>query len=265
MVRSSASALFANRKARKIASPIVIVALWEIVSRSGLVAPYILPAPTIVLHTLIGLLVSGELLPHIAISLMRSLTGFAIGSTLGILLGITIGWSRFAEDIADVPIQVLRSTPKSALIPLIIVWLGLGELSKIFIVSLPSFFLTLINTIAGVKGVDILLIKAARSLGAKDRHILREVIVPAAAPMIFAGLRLGVVISLVLLMMAEMVAANRGLGYFIQDAQRLFLTDRMFAGIVVIGLLGFISDRIVLRIEGKLLAWHKGKTIAASR
>jgi len=254
-----------DRKARKIVSPIAIIALWELVSRSGLVASYLLPAPTVVLRTLTSLLVSGELLPHIAISLMRSLAGFAIGSTLGILLGIAIGWSRFVEDVTDVPIQVLRSTPKSALIPLIIVWLGLGEPSKIFIVSLPSLFLTLINTIAGVKSVDILLIKAARSLGAKDRHILWGVIVPAAAPMIFAGLRLGVVVSLVLLMMAEMVAADRGLGFFIQDAQRLFLTDRMFAGIVVIALLGFVFDRIVLRVEGTLLVWHKGKTIAAGR
>jgi len=251
-----------NRKIRKIISPIGIIILWEIISHSGQVAPYILPAPTIIARTLINLLVSGELLPHIYISLMRSLIGFALGSILGIILGIGIGWSKLVEDIVDIPVQVLRAVPKSALIPLIIIWLGLGETSKIFLVALPGFFMTLINTITGVKSVDILMVKAARSLGAKDRQILREVVIPTALPMIFASFRLGIVVSLVLLIIAEMVAANHGLGYFILDSQRLWNIDKVFAGITVISFLGFIFDRIVLLMEKIFLGWHKGKSIS---
>lgn len=253
--------LLANRKVRKIISPIGIILLWEIISRSGYVAPYILPAPSTIGYTLLHLLINGEILRHIYISLFRSIIGFALGSILGIMLGIGIGWSKLVEDIFDVPVQVLRAVPKSALIPLIIIWLGLGEASKIFIVTLPSFFMTLINTIAGVKGVDILMVKAARSLGAKDRQILIEVVIPAASPMIFAALRLGIVVSLVLLVIAEMIAADRGLGYFILEEQRFWLTDRMFAGIVVISLIGFAFDRTVLLAERKVMLWHKGKTV----
>jgi len=192
---------------------------------------------------------------------MRSLIGFALGSILGIILGIGIGWSKLVEDIVDIPVQVLRAVPKSAVIPLIIIWLGLGETSKIFLVALPGFFIILINTIAGVKGVDILLVKAACSLGAKDRHILKEVVIPSAAPMIFAGLRLGVVVSMVLLVITEMIAADRGLGYFILEQQRFWLTERMFSGIMVISLIGFAFDRVVLLAEKTMLQWHKGKTI----
>lgn len=249
-----------NRKVRKIISPIVIIILWEIISRSGQVAPYILPAPTIIVRTLIKLLVSQELLPHIYISLMRSLIGFALGSILGIILGIGIGWSKLVEDIVDVPIQVFRAVPKSAVIPLIIIWLGLGEASKIFLVATPSFFMTLINSITGVKSVDNLMVKAARSLGARDRQILKEVVIPTALPMIFAALRLGIVVSLVLLIIAEMIAANYGLGYFILDSQRLWDTPKVFAGIAMITLFGYTFDRIILSMERKFLAWNRSKS-----
>ncbi|PIP09143.1 MAG: ABC transporter permease [Syntrophobacteraceae bacterium CG23_combo_of_CG06-09_8_20_14_all_50_8] len=257
----STSNLLANRKIRKLISPIGIIILWEIISRSGHVALYILPTPSTIGYTLFHLLISGELLPHIYISLIRSLIGFALGSILGIILGIGIGWSKFVEDIVDVPVQLLRAVPKSALIPLIIIWLGLGETSKIFMVALPPFFLTLINTISGVKGVDLIMIKAARSLGASDRKILKEIVIPSAGPIIFAGLRNGIVVSMVLLVIAEMIAADRGLGYFILETQCFWLTERMFAGIMIISFIGFAFDWTVLFAEKKIIKWHRGKTI----
>ncbi len=246
---------------RKIISPVVIVLIWEASSRLGWVVPYMLPPPTEILQTFIALLSSGTLMPHILSSLMRSLSGFVIGSALGIVTGMMIGWSRLFEDIADIPLQALRAVPKSALVPLIIIWLGLGEISKIFIVALPGFFMCLINTTSGVKGVDTLMIKAALSLGANNRQILREIVLPSALPMIFAGLRLGIVVSLVLLVIAEMVAADRGLGFFILESQRLWLVKEMFAGIITMSIIGFGLDRIMLIMESRMLKWHKGKTM----
>jgi ABC-type nitrate/sulfonate/bicarbonate transport system permease component len=128
-------------------------------------------------------------------------------------------------------------------------------------VAIPCFFLTLINTMTGVRGVESLMIKAARLLGAKERQILFRVIIPAASPMIFAGLRLAIAISLVLLIIAEMVAASKGLGYFILESQRFWAVEKMFAVIILMGLLGLILDRIVLIIGNRALAWRQGKII----
>lgn len=204
---------------------------------------------------------TGEIAHHAGISIMRALAGFTIGSFAGVLLGILIGWSKRVDELADIPLQFMRATPKSALMPLVIVWFGLGEGAKIFMVTTPPFFLALINTISGVKNVDIKMIRAARSLGANDRQILFDVVLPSTLPMIFASFRLGIVICLVLLVMAEMIAASSGLGFFILEQQRFWETDRMFAGIFLMSLIGVFFDRTVLAIEKRVLRWHKGKTL----
>jgi NitT/TauT family transport system permease protein len=169
-----------------------------------------------------------------------------------------MGWSRFVENVADIPFQMLRAVPKSALVPLFIVWFGIGEFPKIFLILLASFVICTINTMAGVRSVDITMVKAARALGAKDRQILREVVIPAASPMIFAALRLGAMTSLVLLVIAEMVAAEKGLGAFIIECQNLFYTEKVFAGIITITVIGYVLDWTVRRVEAKLLRWHRG-------
>jgi len=209
-VTSSALKVFTSSRAQWIGSPILILLLWEAVARSGLVESYVLPAPSIVFQTLSSLLASGELLPHIYISLFRALSGFVIGSILGISLGLMMGWSKFVENVADIPFQVFRAIPKSALIPLFIVWFGLGEFPKILLVSLAPFVLCTINTMAGVRNVDIIHIKAAQALGAKDGQILREVVIPSAVPMIFAALRLACVVSLMMLVFVEIAGPGRG-------------------------------------------------------
>jgi ABC-type nitrate/sulfonate/bicarbonate transport system permease component len=255
--------LLTKRNAMKIGSPIALICLWEIICRLGFVEPYLLPAPSIVIATLIRLLVNGELLPHIVASLSRALSGFVQGSVLGILVGVLVARFRIVGDMADIPLQALRAVPTAALVPLIIVWFGLGEASKVLIVAVPCFFLTLINTMTGVRNMDALVIKAARLLGAKERHILFRVIIPSAAPMIFAGLRLGVTVSLVLLIIAEMVASDRGLGFYILESQRFWSVEKMFAAIVTMSLLGLALDRIVLLVGNRLLVWRKGKTLGS--
>jgi sulfonate transport system permease protein len=247
----------------RLGSTIFILLLWEAFARAGLVESYILPAPSVVFQTLFSLLISGELLPHIYMSLFRALTGFFIGSILGILLGLVMGWSRFVENVSDIPFQVLRAIPKPALVPLFIVWFGLGEFPKILLISLTSFIQCTINTMAGVRSVDITMIKAARVLGAQDWQILKEIVIPVASPMIFAALRLGVVVSLVLLIIVEITGAREGLGYFIRNTQELFLIDQMFAGIITIAIFGYTMDWTIRKIQDRVLLWHRG--IVAAR
>jgi ABC-type nitrate/sulfonate/bicarbonate transport system permease component len=173
-----------------------------------------------------------------------------------------MGWSKYANSIADIPFNILRAIPKAALVPLFIVWFGIGEFPKILLIALTSFVMCTINTMAGVKGVDVAMVKAARSLGATNRDILREVIIPASMPMIFAALRIGVVVSFVLLVVVEITAAEKGLGVFIMDTQRLFYTDKMFAGIITLALMAYLLDRLVRIAETRILRWHKGITFA---
>jgi ABC-type nitrate/sulfonate/bicarbonate transport system permease component len=249
---------FTSDRALWIGSPVFILLVWEAVTRFGLVPPLVLLAPTAILRTLFGLITSGELLPHIGFSLFRSLLGFIVGSTLGILLGLMMGWSRFVNNVLDIPFNIFRAIPKAALIPVFIVWFGIGEFPKILLLSLTNFVMCVINTTAGVRSVDMTMIKAARSLGAKSKDILWEVVLPAASPMIFAALRVGVVFSLVMLVIVEMTAAEKGLGAFIIESQRLFYIDKMFAGIVTMAVFAFTLDVIVKKIGERALKWHKG-------
>jgi ABC-type nitrate/sulfonate/bicarbonate transport system permease component len=250
--------VFASDRVLWISSPILILILWEGITRLGSVPSFILPTPSDIFQALFHLITSGELLPHIGYSLFRALSGFVIGSTAGILLGLMMGWSRIINNIADIPFNVFRAVPKAALVPVFIIWFGIGEFPKVLLLALTVFVLCTVNTIAGVRSVDITMIKAARSLGSKDRDILWEVIIPAAMPMIFAALRLGVVSSLIMLVIAEITAADKGLGVFIMDSQRFFYTDRMFAGILTLAVFAYTLDRIVRRVEARVLRWHKG-------
>jgi ABC-type nitrate/sulfonate/bicarbonate transport system permease component len=204
------------------------------------------------------LLVSGELLPHISISLYRAIAGFFLGSVTGIIVGLLMGWFRSINSIADIPFNMIRAVPKAALAPLFILWFGIGELPKILLISMSSFIYCVINVVAGFKSVDITMIKVALSLGAKDKDILKEVIVPAISPMIFAALRLGIVVSFILLVIVEMIAAQKGLGYYIMMTQRLYYTDKMFAALIVITVFAYLLDLSIRKIEKHSLRWHKG-------
>lgn len=244
-------------------SPILVLLLWEVAARSGLLSPLVLPAPSIILQTLFNLLANGTLLPHIYMSLFRAFTGFVAGSVVGILLGLMMGWSRFVRNIADIPFNVFRAIPLATLVPVSIIWFGIGEFPKVLLVAIPAFWLCTINTMAGARSVDIIMVKAARSLGARDTDILREVVFPASTPMIAAGLRLGAVSSFLSLMLVEMIVAKNGLGAFILESQRLFYIPEMFAGIATIAALAYAVDLAVRKVEARALRWHKGVTGAA--
>jgi NitT/TauT family transport system permease protein len=255
--------------------PIILVVLWEALSRSGIVSPQILPAPTQVLVRWFsyasptepfdpvkgGYLVwffSGEL-PHDAIATtLRVAVGFAIGAGLALPLGLLMGNFPGVYRLCNPLIQVLRPIPPIAYIPLAILWFGLGNPPAFFLISLGAFFPVLMNTIAGVRTVDAIYIRAARNLGANRLTLFLWVILPAATPHILTGARVGIGVAFICVIVAEMIAVNNGLGFRILEAREYFWSDKIIAGMITIGLLGLVIDTGMSRINSYLLRWHRG-------
>lgn len=232
-----------------------ILAVWETFSRSGIVSELYLPAPSAILFAGWEMVINGEVLANIQASMFRIAIGFITGSLLGILTGLALGFSRLAEAIGNPVIYSLYPIPKIALLPLIILWLGIGELSKVAIIGLGVFFPVVINTYAGVKNVDPLLIKVAVSFRATRAHIVSKVILPGAMPMIFAGLKLAAGTSLLLLVAAEMIAAKEGIGALILHYGDLMLTTKLMVGVLVLSLLGVVFNQILNWLEKRVIPW----------
>ncbi|MFH1116620.1 MAG: ABC transporter permease [Pseudomonadota bacterium] len=246
----------------RITLPVALVAVWYLWTTLGKVSPLILPDPQSTVQGFIALVQSGELAGNTVISLKRSLGGFFLGSLLGVVTGILIGWSSFWDDFCDLVINFVRSIPKTALAPLFIVWFGLGDMSKILLISFSSYFFTVIPTIEGVKSIDNLYIKTARSMGANQRQILTTVVLPSAMPSIFAGLRLSVTTALIVLVMVEIIAGNDGLGYLLQEARGNLDMAMMFATLFTLGILGYILDAFMQYLGRMIMPWRKGKTLS---
>jgi len=241
-----------------------LICVWEVVSRSGIFV-YIMPPFSLIVLRLIEMLVGGKLTEHIAASLIRSFTGYAMAAALGISLGVILGWSSRVYRIFEPLIELLRPIPSIALIPLAILWLvgPLGwEAPKVFIIAFACFWPILMNTIYGVRGVDDYLIKSARSMNAKRGDLLTKVAVPAASPYIFGGLRISLATSFVLLIASEMVAAQNGLGFLVLLYEETFRIKEMYGVLILLVLLAYLSNRILLKIENYCIAWHKAITIA---
>ncbi len=198
-----------------------------------------------------------KLLGHIGVSLVRILVGTSIALGLAIPLGILMGWFEDLDAVASPLLEILRPIPPIAWIPLAILWFGIGLGSKVFIIAIGVFFPTLINTYMGVKFTDPLLIKAAQTLGAKDKNILWEVIVPASVPLIIAGVRIGVGLGMMCLVAAELVAASSGLGYLIMLGGDDLKPELSITGMILIGLIGLIADRTILAVERRVTYWKK--------
>lgn len=236
---------------------VCLLAFWELVSRLGWVAPLYLPAPTAIAQELARMAASGTLWTSLSASLYRILWGLLLGAVTGMLVGLAIGLSRVAEGALDPLISLLYPIPKIAILPLFVLWLGIGEASKVAIIATGVFFPLAINTIAGVRQTSPLLIRAALSLGASRRQVITKVVLPSALPVIFSGLRLGTGMALLLVVSAEMVAATTGLGFLILNAGDLMLTTRLMAGIVVLSALGILSTWLLRQLERWLLPWNE--------
>ncbi|TCT03600.1 ABC transporter permease [Aquabacter spiritensis] len=233
-------------------------AAWQLIAMSGAFTPVLLPSPMAVLQAGWEMLLSGALLPHIAASLARVCQGFVLATLIAVPLGIATGWSARTGNFIEPIVELFRPIPVLAILPLAILWFGIGEASKIFLITYGSFFPIFINTIAGVRFVDPVYVQAAESLGATRMQIFRRVVLMAAMPDIVVGLRLGLGFAFLTLVAAEMIASTRGIGYLIVDTQLTFQTDRTMVAMLLFGFLGFFMSMLLLLIERRLLKWKRG-------
>jgi len=238
-----------------VVSILCLLAIWELICQSGVVSSLFLPAPSAILSALLEMIADGEIGVSLAASLYRILAGFFIGSLIGLAVGLVTGTSALMDKIGTPIVNAIYPIPKIALLPLFILWLGIGELSKVTIIALGVFFPVAMNTYSGVKNVDTLLLKVAASFNASWWMTMKSVVLPNALPMIFAGLRLAAGTSLLLLVAAEMIAAQVGIGALILHYGDLMITDRLMAGVIVLSLLGLVFNLILQFVERKAIPW----------
>jgi ABC-type nitrate/sulfonate/bicarbonate transport system permease component len=234
--------------------------LWEAAGRGGWVHKVLFPPFSAILATLFELVVSGEIVSHLAASLWRAALGYALAAALAIALGIAMGYWRRAYEAGEILIEFLRAIPPPAVIPVAMVFLGIGDAMKVFIILFTCSFPILVNTIDGVRGVDPVLIRTARTFGLPGYRIVWKVILPAAAPLIMTGLRIATAIALILVVISEMIGATSGIGYFILGSQRTLHVTRMYAGMLALALVGYAINRLFLAVDARVMAWHKGLT-----
>jgi NitT/TauT family transport system permease protein len=246
-----------DHPALRVLALLGLVVLWEAFARLGWVPVLFLPSPLGVLEELAGMVVSGELLVHLAASLQRLALGFVVGGALGVIAGVTVGFFSRAEAVGGPLIAATFPIPKIALLPLLILWLGLGEPSKVAVIALGVFFPMAINTYAGVRQADPLLVRAAVAFGAGRWSVIRKVILPSALPMIFAGLRLAAGTALLLLVAAEMIAVESGIGFLVLQSGNLMATTKLMVGIVVLSVLGVLSHWGLGWLERAALPWRR--------
>ncbi|WDZ94765.1 aliphatic sulfonate ABC transporter permease SsuC [Herbaspirillum sp. WKF16] len=238
--------------------PLALVAWWEIAAQAGWLSSRILPEPWAVLKAVWSLSASGELWRHLAVSGGRAASGFAVGAGLGLVLGLLSGSLRSAELLLDTTLQMVRNIPALALIPLVILWFGIDETAKLFLVSVGVFFPVYLNTFHGIRSVDRGLIEMARSYGLSGWALYRDVILPGALPSILVGLRFALGLVWVLLIVAETISAQAGIGYMTMNAREFLQTDVVLVGILLYALLGKLADTAARALERFWLRWHPG-------
>ena len=236
--------------------PLVVLLMWEATSRSGWLSARILPEPLAVATAFWSLLASGTLVHDVAISTGRALGGLAIGGGLGLVLGLLTGTFRIAETLLDTTLQMIRNVPALALIPLVILWFGIDETAKLFLVAIGVFFPIYLNTYHGIRAVDAGLIEMARSYGLQGWPLYREVILPGALPSVLVGLRFSLGLMWVLLIVAETISAQSGIGYMTMNAREFLQTDVVLVGVLLYALLGKLADWVARRLERRFLRWN---------
>ncbi|HWN91681.1 MAG TPA: ABC transporter permease [Verrucomicrobiae bacterium] len=245
----------------RVCSLLLFFALWWSVSLLNahvlkVFNPVLLPAPDEVLRAGIKMAASGELLRHITASLSRVLWGFGIAAVLGVVVGTALGRSRVLEHLVEPTLEMLRPIPPLAFLPMMVLWFGIGESSKVAFIAYAAFFPVFTTTVEGIKYVDPVLIRAASSLGATERQIFWHVVLPAATPNIITGLRLAFGLSFFVIVAAEFIAADSGLGFLINDARTFFLVANMLLGAAVIGIIGVAANVLLRKLEARLLRWR---------
>jgi NitT/TauT family transport system permease protein len=264
-----------SRIVKATLAPILLLIVWEGLSRLGAISPQTLPPPSKVFlrwinyalplepfspgQNRLAWALSGELPTDAAATVYRVIVGFLIGAGLALPLGLLMGSMRRVYELFNPLIQILRPIPPIAYIPLAILWFGLGDPPAFFLISLGAFFPVLMNTISGVRNVDAIYILAARNIGAEGATMFIRVILPAATPYILTGMRVGVGVAFICVIVAEMMAVNNGLGFRILEAREFFWSDKIIAGMITIGLLGLAIDTGMARINSYLLRWRSSE------
>jgi sulfonate transport system permease protein len=241
---------------RRAATPVAVLLVWQAASSLGWLPERTIPAPLTILLAFRDLLLSGALLHHLSISLLRVTAGLAIAIVVGTTLALAAGLSRLGEDLIDTPLQMARTLPFLALVPLFILWFGIGETPKVLLVALGAMFPIYLNLFAGIRGADPKLVEVAATLGLSRAGLIRHVILPAALPNALVGLRYATGISWLSLVVGEQINANSGIGYLMMDARDFLRTDIIMVGLAVYALLGLASDQAVRALERRTLAWR---------
>lgn len=237
-------------------APVVLILIWEAAARASLITPQVLPAPSSVAETAWTLIVSGALTEHLRASLARAMAGFAIGGSIGFGLGLVVGFSRLAESLLDRTVQMIRAIPFLALLPLVIVWFGVDEAGKIFLVSLAVMFPIYINTVLGIRQVDPKLLELARVTGLSRFETVRRIVLPGAMPSVLTGVRYSLATAWLALVIAETVATTEGIGFLAMDAREFLQTNVIVLTVLIYAAIGVGADGIARVLERRLLGWH---------
>ena len=236
--------------------PVTLLLIWQIAANIGWLEKRILPAPSAVVVAFWHLLLSGELFIHVRVSAGRALLGLLIGGGLGLVLGLLNGTSRFAANLLDSTLQMIRNIPALALIPLVILWFGIDETAKLFLVAVGVFFPVYINTYHGIRSVDPDLIEMGNAYGLSRRELYQQIILPGAMPSILVGLRFSLGLVWVILIVAETISAQSGIGFMTMNAREFLQTDVVLVGILLYALLGKFADSLVKGLEYYFLRWN---------
>ncbi|MCA1004291.1 ABC transporter permease [Rhodococcus hoagii] len=241
----------------RLISPLVLLVLWQLLSSAGVVSDKTLASPAQVISAAAELWSDGSLQDALAVSVQRVLLGAVLGIAVAVLLGVLAGFSRIVELAIDPPIQMLRTVPFLGLIPLFIIWFGIGEQPKVFLVALGVMFPLYLNLFAGIRSIDGKLIEATETLGLNKFQLALHVVLPGALPQALTGLRMSLGVAWLALIVAEQINADAGLGYLINNARIYFRIDIVIFGLLVYAFLGLATDAIVRALEGRLLTWRK--------
>jgi sulfonate transport system permease protein len=251
-----------NRGWYRLISPVAVVGVWQLVSSAGLVSTQKLPPPTTIWRTTVSLITQdspayGTLQGAMLVSLERMATGFAFGATAAVIFALIAGLSRFGENAVDPVLQILRTLPLFGLVPVFIIWFGIGDLPKIILISLGAGIPLYLNMFAGIRSVDIKLVEVARTLKLNRLELIRDVILPGALPQTLVGLRQSLGVAWLALVVAEQVNANAGIGFIISQATQFLRLDVIIVALVVYAILGLLTDALVRLLERKALAWRR--------
>ena len=247
--------------ALKLTAVLGFLALWSLVSAAVVVAklfnPIFLPGPWVIADSLVTLAAKGQLWGHLGATLQRVAIGFTTGAVLAIGLGLPAGYFRILRNIIEPVVEMLRPIPPLAMLPLFLVWVGIGEGSKVGFITYATFFPMFLTTVHAVRQLDPLLVRAAQSLGARPSQLFFRVILPAALPEMLTGIRLGVALSFFVIVISEFIGAEQGLGFLINDGRSFFLVGQMLGAAMLLGLLGYGGNALVRLVERRFLRWQR--------